>query len=177
MAACVTALVAFGAVYLAEWFSAPPESIPATEAPRALAEVAAPPPAAVPIAVPQELSRGEAPELPAAAEAPAVERSTEAPPPSRSEHHQRAADPQTATHSRIESPVASLPNSLTIESEPRGATVRVNGKTRGQAPIELAGLAAGSYDVVVEFPGVPPQTRTVNLAGGAMHTITFRLSR
>jgi hypothetical protein len=72
----------------------------------------------------------------------------------------------------------SSPSTLKVESEPRGALVRVNGRPRGSAPLEIDDLAAGSYQVVVEFPGVPPQTRTVNLAGGgSTHTITFRLQR
>jgi TonB family protein len=54
-----------------------------------------------------------------------------------------------------------------VVSDPPGARVLVDGRARGSAPLELAELAFGSYEVRVEQPGYEPQRRRVELDEGA----------
>ncbi len=162
-------LLALGALLAGR--SLAPESVPA-ESMRAVPGVVE---TSAPLAIPGELSRAEAP-------GPAVRAKTmpltEPRASSPSEIHARPARDRPvieALQSASPSPLRST--SLKVESEPSGAVVRVNGTIRGKAPLALAGLGAGRYEIAIEFPGVPPQSRTVQLAGGAVHTIMFRLSR
>jgi len=53
---------------------------------------------------------------------------------------------------------------LRVLAEPEGARVLVNGKPRGEAPLELAGLRFGAYQIRVESKGYDPQTRDVSLS-------------
>jgi serine/threonine-protein kinase len=59
-------------------------------------------------------------------------------------------------------PVATS-GTLRVVSDPAGARVLVDGRPRGKAPLELAELAFGSYEVRVEQPGYEPQRRRVEL--------------
>jgi TonB family protein len=59
-------------------------------------------------------------------------------------------------------PVAAF-GTLRVVSDPAGARVLVDGRARGRAPLELAELAFGSYEVRVEQSGYEPQKRRVEL--------------
>jgi TonB family protein len=56
---------------------------------------------------------------------------------------------------------------LRVVSEPVGARVLVDGRSRGRCPLELAELAFGSYEVRVEQPGYEPERRRVTLSAEA----------
>jgi TonB family protein len=64
---------------------------------------------------------------------------------------------------------------LRVVAEPAGARVLVNGKPRGQAPLELAGLRFGTYQVRVESKGYDPQTRDVSVAADSA-TVELRVA-
>ncbi len=59
--------------------------------------------------------------------------------------------------------LAASSGTLRVVSEPAGARVLVDGRSRGRAPLELAELAFGSYEVSVEQPGYEPAKRRVDL--------------
>ncbi len=93
--------------------------------------------------------------------------------------YRRSVELERGAHSRVEVTLLSALNSLTVESQPPGASVTVNGTSRGAAPVVIGDLESGNNDVTVELPGLPPQGRTVRVggsSGGSHHTITFRLS-
>lgn len=63
---------------------------------------------------------------------------------------------------------------LTISSNPPGAQIQVNGKAvAGRAPVQLT-LAHGSYEVRAEYPGLEPQTTTVEFQSRSLtKTLVF----
>jgi serine/threonine-protein kinase len=68
--------------------------------------------------------------------------------------------------------------SLRIVSEPAGARVRLDGETKGETPLDIAGLPFGSHDVRVERRGFDPQVRTVELSAEAPDAeVTVSLTR
>lgn len=76
---------------------------------------------------------------------------------------------------RVE-PVALRPSvgSLVLDSEPAGATVLVNGDTRGTAPLTIDGVCAGTH--IVEFrTSVGRSVERVSLEPGASLTIRGRV--
>jgi serine/threonine-protein kinase len=56
---------------------------------------------------------------------------------------------------------------LRVVSEPAGARVLVDGRTRGRSPLELADLSFGSYEVRVEQAGYETERRHVEFNAGA----------
>jgi TonB family protein len=52
---------------------------------------------------------------------------------------------------------------LRVESQPPGATVMVDGQSRGVTPLEVPGLALGSHEVKVELKGFTPAIQKVEL--------------
>jgi TonB family protein len=70
--------------------------------------------------------------------------------------------PSEAPEAPPPAPVAAF-GSLRVVSDPAGARVLVDGRARGRAPLELAELAFGSYEVRVEQSGYEPQKRRVEL--------------
>jgi TonB family protein len=62
---------------------------------------------------------------------------------------------------------AARAGSLRVGSEPAGARVLVNGQARGRAPLELAELAFGSYQVSVEQAGYEAERRSVELSAAS----------
>jgi TonB family protein len=66
---------------------------------------------------------------------------------------------------------------LRIASQPPGARVSVNGRAKGETPLQLSDLPFGSYRVRVEQKGYLTQTRDVALhAGSASGELLFTLS-
>jgi TonB family protein len=61
-------------------------------------------------------------------------------------------------------PAAQSEGTLRVVTEPAGARVLVNGKLRGEAPLELSGMPLGAYQVRVESKGYRPETRDVTLS-------------
>jgi hypothetical protein len=65
---------------------------------------------------------------------------------------------------------------LIVTSKPRGASVFVNGKLRGQTPLVLRGQSAGSRAVRLDLDGYAPWSRGVQVVADQSTTIDARLS-
>ena len=61
---------------------------------------------------------------------------------------------------------------LEIQTEPSGATVEVDGRSRGRSPVSLMDVAAGDHHVVVRNQGVEYR-RTVRVERGALASVTI----
>jgi len=70
-----------------------------------------------------------------------------------------------------------LVGKLRIISQPPGAQVTVAGKPRGAAPLELADLAPGEYQVTALLEGYRPAERTVLVKARETTTVDFVLAR
>jgi hypothetical protein len=66
---------------------------------------------------------------------------------------------------------------LIVTSKPRGASVFVNGKLRGQTPLVLRGQSAGSRAVRLDLDGYTPWSRGVQVVADQSTTLDARLSR
>ena len=66
---------------------------------------------------------------------------------------------------------------LIVTSKPRGASVFVNGKLRGQTPLVLRGQSAGSRAVRLDLDGYSRWSRGVQVVADQSTTIDARLSR
>ena len=66
---------------------------------------------------------------------------------------------------------------LTVISEPRGATVYVAGELRGEAPVDVSGLAADNHRVTIIMEGYAPYTNVVALAPGLPELVEVELER
>jgi hypothetical protein len=64
---------------------------------------------------------------------------------------------------------------LTVTSEPTGASVAVDGQSYGRTPLTLRDLLPGSHSVVLTMPGRTPVTRTVDLRAGGTHDVAATL--
>jgi hypothetical protein len=79
------------------------------------------------------------------------------------------AAPLAATTGVAASPVtptASGPGAIDIDSRPRGAQVRVDGRLLGAAPMRALDLAAGEHVVTLELPGYATWTGRVMVVPG-----------
>jgi TonB family protein len=66
---------------------------------------------------------------------------------------------------------------LQVDTQPTGATIKVNGEAKGVAPVEL-GLPIGNYDVRAELKGYEPKTETVTITADALRSeVRLTLSR
>ena len=65
---------------------------------------------------------------------------------------------------------------LTVISEPSGASVTIDGKAVGETPLNKHELPAGEHAVVVEDRCHQPQTRELTLPRGKSHTLEVALS-
>ena len=66
---------------------------------------------------------------------------------------------------------------LTVLTEPRGATVYVAGQLRGEAPVEVSGLAADNHRVTIIMDGYATYTNVVALAPGLPELVEVELER
>ncbi|HEY2746295.1 MAG TPA: PEGA domain-containing protein [Polyangia bacterium] len=64
---------------------------------------------------------------------------------------------------------------LTVTSDPSGATVTVDGQGYGRTPLTLRDLAPGTHSVVVTMAGRQPFTRNVELRPGGSHDVVATL--
>ncbi len=62
---------------------------------------------------------------------------------------------------------AAITGSLHAESQPPGATVLVNGEAKGVTPVDVPGLALGTYEVKLELKGFESRTQSVTLSAEA----------
>ena len=64
---------------------------------------------------------------------------------------------------------------LTVTSEPTGATVTVDGQGYGRTPVTLRDLVPGAHSVAVSMPGRQTVTRNVELRAGGSHDVLATL--
>jgi hypothetical protein len=67
--------------------------------------------------------------------------------------------------------------SLAVESEPAGATVSVNGKDVGTAPLSLRGLPVGAVELTGRLEGREGAKATVTIVDGETTNASLRLAR
>ncbi len=63
---------------------------------------------------------------------------------------------QTTSHEVVE--LRALAGSLVVQSEPVGATVRLNGDERGTTPLHIDSVAVGAHEITVELEGYETKT-------------------
>jgi hypothetical protein len=68
-----------------------------------------------------------------------------------------------------------LVGTIAITSSERGASIRVDGRERGVAPLGAVRVAVGSHVVQIYKDGFLPETRTIALVGGATASVDVRL--
>ena len=73
-------------------------------------------------------------------------------------------------------PLKAIPSKLSIVSIPAGARAYVNNEFKGETPIELNDLPAGSYRLRVEKDKYDPLARTVEIGNNKTVTEEFRLT-
>ncbi len=66
---------------------------------------------------------------------------------------------------------------LSVTSEPKGATVRVDGKSIGVAPIATATIPSGRHEVRIEKRGFAPSVQRIEAAPGEAVEVNARLTR
>jgi hypothetical protein len=67
---------------------------------------------------------------------------------------------------------------VVVSSSPRGASVTVNGRSRGRTPLTLTNVPFGPLEVRVVRPGYATQTERVTLSSSApSRTLSFNLQR
>ena len=91
--------------------------------------------------------------------------------------HDAGAERTGASSPEVVQRVASgYRGTLIVTSKPRGASVFVNGKLRGQTPLVLRGQSAGSRAVRLDLDGYAPWSRGVQVVADQSTTIDARLS-
>lgn len=77
---------------------------------------------------------------------------------------------------KIHAPLVAIPSTLSIATLPAGARVYVDNQFKGESPLKIADLAAGSYRVRVEKPGFEPMARTIELGRNTAVVEEFKLA-
>ena len=65
--------------------------------------------------------------------------------------------------------------SLSITSDPQGATVLVNNEAKGETPLLIKGVMRGSYEVIVRLNGYAERSYSLDVAPGLTYAMTFPL--
>lgn len=78
---------------------------------------------------------------------------------------------------RVDATLTPLPGGLSIVSVPNAARVYVDGEFKGEAPVNLQGLAPGAHNVRVELRGHAVESRTVQVGRGESLVEEFQLVR
>jgi formylglycine-generating enzyme required for sulfatase activity len=73
------------------------------------------------------------------------------------------------------SSVSTAKGSLKIESEPIGAEIFIQGQFKGRAPIEISGMAQGSYSIEARLSGHSTEQKKVSINQGRKAVVTFYL--
>jgi serine/threonine-protein kinase len=74
-------------------------------------------------------------------------------------------------------PAPAAVSSISIETRPPGARVRLDGKDAGVAPITLSPVTAGTHTVELVLPGYRAWTTTVTVVAGQRQRVTASLER
>ena len=78
------------------------------------------------------------------------------------------------TFRAVLAPAVTASSFVNVSSEPPGATVTLNGKAMGVTPVKIGPLEAGRYDLTIEYPEFPAQTRALDVKAGALHEVKAR---
>ena len=82
-----------------------------------------------------------------------------------------------SSHAVVPRVASGYRGTLIVTSKPRGASVFVNGKLKGQTPLVLRGQSAGSRAVRLDLDGYAAWSRGVQVVADQSTTIDARLSR
>ncbi|HWZ44629.1 MAG TPA: PEGA domain-containing protein [Candidatus Saccharimonadales bacterium] len=90
----------------------------------------------------------------------------------------RASRQRMATQEASPAPIVPTEGRLSVSSTPDGATIEVGGRTTDswKTPQTIASVAPGIYSVRVSKAGYSTETRTVQVSGGAIASLDFRLT-
>ena len=77
---------------------------------------------------------------------------------------------------KLHAPLVAIPSKLAIVTIPEGARVYVENQYKGDSPLNLDGLPAGSYRIRVEKPSFEPMARTIELGRNTEVVEEFKLS-
>ena len=69
-----------------------------------------------------------------------------------------------------------LTGTLTVTTEPAGATVYVGGQPRGETPVEIVGLQAGDHRITIVKDGYLDNSRVLNLATDRSESLSVALT-
>ncbi len=101
----------------------------------------------------------------------------------RNQNHAQASQPghpsKTARYAPAApvAPPAPSEGQLIVSSVPMGATVEIEGHAgQWKAPQTVPGLSAGTYKVTFSMPGFAPETRSIQVTGGARTPLDVRLT-
>lgn len=76
----------------------------------------------------------------------------------------------------VHTPLLALPSKLSIVSIPDGARIYVDNQFKGETPLDIEKMGAGSYRVRVEKDGFELMARTVDVANNQTVTEEFRMT-
>jgi len=115
------------------------------------------------------------------AQAPVPAPAQVAPPPPVEETPDVSVTPKVDSSARKKKkvPVAApaiITGQLSVESNPPGAQVQIDGQNTGYTPFNLAGLNPGHHTVTIVKSGYATETRTVDVASGSRSVISVQLS-
>jgi len=68
-----------------------------------------------------------------------------------------------------------LPGLITVDAEPGGAQVQINGRILGQTPLRHTVKGGGTYTVIVSKPGYYPEKRQLSVNAGDFSTLRVEL--
>jgi len=72
-------------------------------------------------------------------------------------------------------PAGGLTGSLYVDSNPRGATILLDGRSVGQTPLRMAEVRVGTHVVRLELAGKQPWTSTTHVTAGEPARVTGSL--
>jgi eukaryotic-like serine/threonine-protein kinase len=172
-AAGVILLVVAGIAYHIHSGESDDDNVPAPAESTQVTPAPAPPPAAsaqpappaeaapAPVEVPQQI----APE-------PAVE---EAPPVSVAPKHESKVSKKKTKNSRPAAP-SIVSGQLSIDSNPQGAQITIDGRNAASTPSSIASLLPGHHTITISKPGYATETRAIDVTSGSKSVISVQLA-
>ncbi len=71
---------------------------------------------------------------------------------------------------------AVVPGQITVNVNPEGAQVILDGQTLGVSPLELSNLTPGQHTITVSKSGYSPETRTIDVASRSKSVVVIQLA-
>jgi len=91
--------------------------------------------------------------------------------------YRRSLTVEAGDTSRVDAELDPIPGRLRVTTSPSGSRVFVNDRMRGEAPLEVEGLAPGQYTLRVEQRGHESASRLINIEAGEELVESFELER